>query len=514
MFEMSFWGFFVRFTQSLAQASPFILTGFLIAAVFRRFYGPRRTFEIFGSNRTSGLLRAWAIGMLLPVCSLGAIPVVRELRRSGLSGGTILAFAISAPLFNPLSLLYGLTLSEPFAILSFAGCSLVIVTVLGIVWDKLFPDSSLPVPEEEPLSQGLGRVVAVGSAGARDITGPSTLYIICGLIGVGLLGAILPANSLQLSFNNDDPIAPVRMLGLSIPVYATPMLAMSQMGGMFQHANSIGAAFVLMTLGAGLNIGLCIWMWFSYGTKKSVVWLLLLSGIAVGLGYAVDRPLLPKDVEPAGHTHAFDVYCQPFIGGGTPPTVGYQAAAIAIVKDIVKLFEWYSLKILAGALALGLLFRLIDVKGHVQRWIESKQGQELRGDIVLPSHVIGGVVLVGLIAASVVGCYAYYPPPSDVLEEMRLAKGEALSGALTGDTKHAVYWIKVYDEWSRKLEVGTFLRHGSVSEFHHWKARLIREQLELMEHSIEDNEIDETRRWVAKLGRSHSRLKQAYSNEL
>lgn len=120
--EMSFWGFAVRFLQALAQAAPWILIGFVVAAVLRRFFGPRRTFEMFGSNKASGLLRSWGIGMLLPVCSLGAIPVVRELRRSGLSGGTILAFAISAPLFNPLSLLYGLTLSEPTSIIAFAGC--------------------------------------------------------------------------------------------------------------------------------------------------------------------------------------------------------------------------------------------------------------------------------------------------------------------------------------------------------------------------------------------------------
>ena len=47
--------------------------------------------------------------MLMPVCSLGVIPIAREMRRSDLRGGD-LAFAMTAPLFNPLSMLYGLTL--------------------------------------------------------------------------------------------------------------------------------------------------------------------------------------------------------------------------------------------------------------------------------------------------------------------------------------------------------------------------------------------------------------------
>lgn len=511
--QMSFWGFFIRFTTSLGQAAPFILIGFVVAAVFRKFYGPRRTFEMFGANRRSGLIRAWAIGMLLPVCSLGAIPIARELRRAGLSGGTILAFAISAPLFNPLSLLYGLTLSEPIAILSFAGCSLVIVTLLGVLWDKLFPDSALPVPDEEPVAFGIRRVVAVGAAGGREIVGPSTLLILCGLIGVGMLGVILPAASLQLSFNDDNPIAPLSMAGLAVPVYATPMLAMSQMGMMFQHANSIGAAFVLLTLGAGMNIGLVVWLFGSYGFKRTAVWMLLLGGVAIGLGYAVNGPLAPTDVEPAGHTHAFDIYCQPFHAGSVPAD-GFQRASVAKLKRDVQVFEWYSLKILAGCLVLGLLVRLIDLRGGLQKWIEAGQNQNLKADFILPSHILGGIVLLALIAASVVGCYAYYPAPDVVLAEMRIAKGEALSAALLGDEKPATYWIEVYDDWTRKLEVGTFIRHGSVSDYHHWKARLVREQLELMEHAVEDGDTEERRQWVAKLQRSHGRLVEAFKNEL
>ena len=512
MFEMSFWGFVVRFVQSAAQASPFILTGFIVAAVFRRFYGPRRTFEMFGANKTSGLLRAWAIGMLLPVCSLGAIPVVRELRRAGLSGGTILAFAISAPLFNPLSLLYGLTLSDPIAIISFAGCSLVIVTLLGVLWDKLFPDSALPVPEEEPVAYGVRRIVAVAMAGGRDITSISTLFIILGLIGAGSLGFLLPANSLQASFNHDNPVAPLHMAGLAVPVYATPMLAMAQMGMMFQHANSIGAAFVLLALGAGMNIGLVGWLLMNYGFKKTLVWMLLLGGIAVGLAYAVNGPLFPDDTQPAGHTHAFDVYCQPFSEGSISPK-GLRSDAMQKIVDLVQIFEWHSLKILGGCFVIGLLLRLIDMSQGVTKWIEAGAVGDLKKDFIIPSSVLGGLVLVTLVAVSVVGCYAYYPPPEVVLKEMFIAKGEALQSAMTGDVKHSTKWIKIYAEWSRKLEVGTFIRRGEVSDYHHWKARLLREQLELLEHEVEDGHNEQARAWVAKINRTHARLSRAFSDE-
>ncbi len=87
MAEMMFWGFAVRFITSLVQASPFILVGFAVAAVLRRFFGYEETRRLFGEGTRSALFRAWVIGMLLPVCSLGAIPVIRECDARGSEAG-------------------------------------------------------------------------------------------------------------------------------------------------------------------------------------------------------------------------------------------------------------------------------------------------------------------------------------------------------------------------------------------------------------------------------------------
>lgn len=154
-------GFFYRAFVSLTEASPFVLAGLMTTAVLRTFFGTAGTRRLFGEGTRSALLRAWLLGMLLPVCSLGVIPVVRELRRARIRGGTVLAFAMSGPLFNPLSLLYGLTLSEPVAILTFAFCSLIIVTAAGLVYDWLFPEV-IEEPAAEPVvAFGLQRMAAL-----------------------------------------------------------------------------------------------------------------------------------------------------------------------------------------------------------------------------------------------------------------------------------------------------------------------------------------------------------------
>ena len=114
-----FWGAALRFLQAAVQAAPTILVGLIVAGVLRRLLGHAGTRRLFGDNTWRSLPQAWLVGMLLPVCSLGVIPVIREMRRAGVSGGAILAFGLTAPPFTPISVLYGLTLADPAVILTF-----------------------------------------------------------------------------------------------------------------------------------------------------------------------------------------------------------------------------------------------------------------------------------------------------------------------------------------------------------------------------------------------------------
>src|SRR5919108_6250710 len=131
-----FCGTLLRTGQTAVEASTTLLCGLLVAGVMRRMMGASGTRRLFGGPGWPGLLRAWGIGTLLPVCSLGVIPIAREMRRAGVPSGTILAFVLAAPHINPLSLLYALTLSEPLVVLCFAAGSLVIALAAGLLWDR------------------------------------------------------------------------------------------------------------------------------------------------------------------------------------------------------------------------------------------------------------------------------------------------------------------------------------------------------------------------------------------
>ncbi len=509
--ESLFWGAVLRGVQSLLQASPFILTGLVIAGIFRRLLGHDAIRKLFGHGTKRAIPQAWAIGMALPICSLGVIPVAREMRRAGLSGGTILAFALAAPLFNPLSLLYGLTLSEPLTIIAFGLCTLAVVSVVGLIWDRLFPNSGVAEAPPPPVPLGLRRMLAVAVVGAREIAGSSLLFVVVGLLGVVALACILPHGSLQRTMSHTNPWAPLLMVAIAVPAYATPMMAMSQLSSMFQHGNSVGAAFALLTLGAGTNLGLVLWMHRSYGLRKAAVWFGLLLSIVLILSYGVERPLFPAATEPADHTHAFDVYCRPFGPGMTdlPHRVWEK------VRQDTQIHEFYGAVFLGVMLLGGIVLLLLDRRGRIEDWLERPLPESAAGpkwhSVALPPVALGLAALVVLVAVSIVGCFTYYPPAKEALDQISTAETETLAAAVSGDYKHAEKWIPIYQDWLRKLQVGVYLRTWRVSEFQRMKVKLVEDRLELLGHEMGDGDTKEVHALVAAISRSQQRLKASFT---
>ena len=513
--EAIFWGVLLRIIQSGLQAAPFIFTGLCIGAMLHRLIGHQQTKRLFGSNSVSSLIQSWLIGMLLPGCSLGVIPIVKQLRRSVIPIGTIFAFALSSPLFDPLSLLYGLTLSKPITIVIFATCSLIVVTISGSFFDWLYPNTEITIKEPTPTPYGIKRLVAILVVMARESVSESAVWIGCGLAGVGLLALCLPPGCLQTSMSHSNPWSPLVMTAIAIPAYATPMTAMGQLGSMFQHGNSIGAAFILLIFGAGINLGLLCWMIIYYGWKKTSVWMSIMVGVVLILSYGIERPLYPHDIEAADHTHAFDTYCQPF-RADVPPPGGYLAEVRRRLQMETQFHERVGAVLLISLMSLGCALKWLDRRWKIEDWLNRpsavrEETARLRYDIVVPGPVLMGVACLMILAASGVGCLAYYPDADESFEELKLSNVEALSAALRGDRQHALHWIPVSENWLRRLQVGTYLRTGRLGEYQRMKSKVCQEKLERLEHMMEEKVSTEIiKKQVTETSRAFARLKTAF----
>ena len=502
--EAVIWGSVVRFVQAVAEGAPTFLVGLVVAGVFRRLIGPEGTRRLFGGGTVRSLLQSWGIGMLLPVCSLGVIPVAYEMRRSGVSGGAILAFALTAPLFNPLSLLYGLTLSAPIVIICFAFCSLLLVTAIGFGFNRLFGERAERQPDDSPVAPGIKRMLAVFIEAARYASGSALLYCFVALLGTVILNFLLPKGSLGNSFAHNDPTSPLLMLGIAPLAYATPLTVMMQIGSMFVHGNSVGAAYTLLAMGAGINLGLIAWAWRTYGAKETAGFLIVLAIVVTGIAYTIEGPLYSGSDVGTPHTHAFDIYACPFAGG---------VSADAFQQKLQDAFEAYqsvSLGFVFLLALVGTILKAADLNPRMDHFLERQAAAPPSLDFSIPGPVLGGIALIGLILLSGLGCYVYYPPPRDTIEDMAMTKANYLVAIQTRDASEAVKEIEVYDNLTRKLQVGHFLRNWKVDEFQQTKAKVLRGRLEQLKDLVEQGNFDDARNMSMRVSNAHRRCRAAF----
>ncbi len=510
-------GGFIRLLEGAISATPTLLVGLLIAAVLRYYLGKEGTRKLFGGDSLRSLPQSWAVGMLLPVCSIGVLPILFEMRRCRIKPGAMSAFALAAPLFNPLSLLYGLTLARPYVILFFAFGSLIVVTLVGVVWDRRVSQSEDDRADDVKDSEVIGvtRLLAILVQITRELAGRSGGWAIVGLLGLVLLAAVLPWGTLQSEVNRDDWLAPAKMTAVALPAYATPMLAMSQLGMMFQHANSPGAAFVLLVLGTGANLATLIWFGKTFGGRSVGIWLGSLLLIVVGIAYAINKPLFPPGAEPFDHTHAFDIYTNPV---HNLDTLSSRLITDKLKKDI-DIGEAVALSAMALLVVLGLLFRAFGLdEAKLESWNASAgkdAGRVGSFDRNVGPQAVGATMLVGLIALSIVMCYAFYPSAEESLEEIKVARAETLSAANSGNAEHAMFWIPIWDEWSRRLEVGTLIRRGELRPYQRMQGYLIRKKLEALEHELAHDPVDieATRALVSDLLKTNTRWVRSYRDQ-
>ncbi len=261
--------------------------------------------------------------------------------------------------------------------------------------------------------------------------------------------------------------------------------------------------FLFVVVGHGSELGHAVVVEADLRPESDcdVVWRLLV--VVVGCAYAIDKPLIPPGVEPAGHTHAFDVYSNPF--GGKVTLTGVRQ----VLEDSVGWAERASCLVMCVVAALGLVLRE-PAPSLASEPSPERSGRGLDRDV--PPSVVGLTGLIGLIALSIVGCYAYYPSAEETLEEMRLARTETLSSANSGNVEDALRWLEVWEQWSRRLEVGTFLRKFEVRPYQQMQAYILRKKLELLEHELEHEELDkaEISQLMLELTRTSQRLSRAF----
>ena len=281
--------------ETLREMSPFLLFGFLIAGILYVFIKPELIERHLGGRGVSQVVKASLLGVPLPLCSCGVIPVAASLRQHGAGKGATTSFLISTPQTGVDSIMVTLSLLGPvFAIFRplFAFISGVFGGAVVSALDK--EDGSEGEPGRHVCTDcdADGGHRSEGATGAlrygfhtlpRDIN----KALIIGIVLAGLIGALVP-DDFFASVLGGGIIAMLVMMAVGIPIYVCATASVPIAAVLIAKGVSPGAALVFLMTGPATNAATIMTISKVMGKRTAAIYLAVVAVSAIAGGLLLD----------------------------------------------------------------------------------------------------------------------------------------------------------------------------------------------------------------------------------
>ena len=299
--------FFQAAWGTTLDLAPWLLLGLAVAAllhalvptglVARHLRGP------------SGVLKAVAIGVPLPLCSCSVIPAGIGLARDGASRGAAVGFLVATPQTGVDSILVAASmLGWPFAILKVVA-ALVTGLVGGLLVERLAPGNA--PADATPASGGAPRPTGRRAADAAIRHAIDIFRAIWGWLTVGVLvsaalAALLPPNALGALFGGAPALAYIAALAISVPLYVCATGSVPIAASLVAAGFPVGAALVFLMAGPATNVATIGAVRRAFGTRTTALYLgiIIVGSLAFALAAEVILgDLLRTHAVHLGHDH-------------------------------------------------------------------------------------------------------------------------------------------------------------------------------------------------------------------
>ena len=273
------------------ETAPVLLVGLLLAALLQT-WGRRVPPRWLRGGRPLGqALRGALVGLPLPLCACGILPMAHSLRQRGAAPALIVAFLLATPELGVETFALSVRFfGWPFALLRLGAALFVAIVAALLVAFALRRSAAQdgPAPGAPTGGQTSWRFLL----GQLDELLRHTLpWTAVGLLAAAYLQALLPADAFGAWGAGTDflLVTLVAVPSYVCAVSATPLAAVLLAKGL-----SPGAILVGLLLGPATNLATAGWLRASFGTRAM---LLALGGLVAatwalgGLTNAVDVPL-------------------------------------------------------------------------------------------------------------------------------------------------------------------------------------------------------------------------------
>ncbi len=280
------------------ESAPALLVAYLMAGLVHGFIAPGKLAWL---NRGSSLRQSvsgMALGLPLPICSCGVVPLYESLVKQGVSTAAAVAFLIATPELGIDAVLMSIPLlGGSFTAVRVAAAAAVAIAV-ALVMARLAPvralSRALPIAADVRAPTWRQKLQTAMRSGFADMVDHTAPWILVGLIVAALLGPVLEGSWMTRLPAGLDVLL---FAAIGLPLYvcasaSTPLVAVLVAAGV-----SPGAGLALLLTGPATNMATIGILSRLHGARfaNSFAVVMIVASVAVGL---LVNALLPASSMP------------------------------------------------------------------------------------------------------------------------------------------------------------------------------------------------------------------------
>ncbi len=295
----------------LAKMAPYLLLGVVVAGAMHVILPEGLIARYLGKPGLGSVVRSTALGVPLPLCSCGVVPVAASLKKEGASSGAVVGFLVSTPTSGVDSILATYALIGPaYAVIRVIG-SFVLGISAGVAANFVARDGQTPTrpaTSAQPDTKGSNPVVEGIAYGFGDMLGAIARPLALGILLGGVITYLVPA-SFVTKYVGTGLWSYLVMLAVGLPLYVCASGSIPLAAAFIALGISPGAALIFLIVGPATNVATFTVVLEMLGRRVLIIYLTVISLGALAMGAATDLffsalPSLLPAVATSGKHHA------------------------------------------------------------------------------------------------------------------------------------------------------------------------------------------------------------------
>ena len=309
-----------NFWNIFSAMAPWLLFGYLAAGIIAFFLDPEQVKKHLGGGKAASVFKAVLIGIPLPVCSCGVIPIANTLRNEGAGKGAAGAFFIATPQIGVDSAIVTASMLGWCAAVIRAVTAFLSGITGGLLIARFCPEQTSPLKAEpaekkkpcccccrkkqsspEKVRKPWSSILTYGFLDMLKGTAPSLLL---GMIIAALIQQLVPANFGAEYLCGNIFLEFAVILIFSIPLYICSSASVPVALTLILKGFSPGAALLFLIAGPTIHSVSITSMRQIIGGKAALIAVSVIAFWAIAAGAAVNLFDIPINTAAAALTNA------------------------------------------------------------------------------------------------------------------------------------------------------------------------------------------------------------------